>query len=107
MIIKNNVNMATTALTFSKSGDIYVATATVSSDYALHIERKYIGLFRISQARREGDRYMECQLPENLSKGNFTVLDWSFGHGVYPLNIRIESSSEVTKASITTEGEAG
>lgn len=98
--------MATTALTFSKNGDMYVATATVAGDYALHIEREYIGLFRISQARQEGDQYMECQLPDNLSKGNFTLLDWSFGHGVYPVNIKVESSSEVTKASITTEEEA-
>jgi hypothetical protein len=27
-------------------------------------------------------------------------IDWCFGHGVYPMHIRIESMTEVTKGTI-------
>lgn len=84
-------------LNFSKQGDFYVAEATVNNDYNLHIEREQFGVFFMQQ-KFTGDDYGTCNLPSVISNGNWKVLDYSFSHGVYPMSIRIKSSSKVNSA---------
>ena len=81
--------MALRNLNFTLQGDRYVAEETVNADYALHLERKAGGGFYILQRSSDDGMY---------NPGQF--IDWCFGHGVYPMHIRIESMTEVTKGTI-------
>lgn len=91
--------MALRNLNFTLQGDRYVAEETVNADYALHLERKEGGGFYISQRSSDEGTFVPCILPNTLyNPGQF--IDWCFGHGVYPMHIRIESMAEVTKGTI-------
>lgn len=95
--------MATT-LNFQKSGDKYVAEATVSGPYNLHMEKKGPGKFMILQRSTDTGQYVPCSpIPSHLVYGG-QFIDWTFDHGVYPMNVRFESETEVTSATLT-EGE--
>lgn len=88
--------MALRNLNFTLQGDRYVAEETVNADYALHLERKAGGGFYILQRSSDDGMFVSCPLPAGLyNPGQF--IDWCFGHGVYPMHIRIESMTEVTK----------
>lgn len=87
--------MALRNLNFTLQGDRYVAEETVNADYALHLERKAGGGFYILQRSSDDGMFVSCPLPAGLyNPGQF--IDWCFGHGVYPMHIRIESMTEVT-----------
>ena len=78
--------MALRNLNFTLQGDRYVAEETVNADYALH-------------RSSDDGMFVSCPLPAGLyNPGQF--IDWCFGHGVYPMHIRIESMTEVTKGTI-------
>lgn len=87
-------------ISFVKQGDIYVADVKVNNDYSLHIERVRAGSFNIRQRSTDSGLYMKCKLPDILQMPG-QVIDYSFSHGVYPMNVRFESGSEVTSASLT------
>lgn len=84
-------------LEFSEENNVYVADAVVNGDYALHIEREGVGIFYMQQ-KFTGDNFAACSLPSSISNGNWKVLDYSFSHGIYPMSIRIKSSSKVNSA---------
>lgn len=102
--------MAQTTLTFSKTTDIdgnpvWMAETTVNNDYNLHLERKGRGKFAISQRGTATGLYMPCRLPQELYEPG-QVIDWAFGHGVYPdggLHIRIESWKEVSSCTLSEQ----
>ena len=85
----------------------HVATATVTGDYALHVEREAEGSFRLYQRSLAGGRFAACSgLPAHIAGGWWRVLDWAFGHGVYPIEVMMESESPVTLATLRQGGEA-
>lgn len=84
-------------LEFSEENNVYVAEAVVNGDYALHIEREAIGIFYMQQ-KFTGNNFAACSLPSSISNGNWKILDCSFSHGIYPMSIRIKSSSKVNTA---------
>lgn len=96
--------MATT-LNFQKNGNVYVAETTVTGDYNLHIERKGGGSFNIFQRATESGQWNVCTgMPGWMNYNAGQVIDWAFGHGVYPeggLNILIQSGSEVTSGTLS------
>lgn len=91
--------MALRELQFSQQGKEWVAEETVSNDYSLHLERKGAGYFHISQRSSDTGTFVPCALPPWLERtGQF--IDHSFGHGVYPMYIKIVSETEVTMGTI-------
>ena len=96
--------MAQRELHFSQQGKEWVAEETVSNDYSLHLERKKGGYFHISQRSSDTGAFVPCALPPWLERtGQF--IDHSFGHGVYPMHIKIVSETEVTMGT-TREAES-
>lgn len=81
-------------LNFNKQGDFYQAEFVANNDYSLHIEREQEGMFIIMQRTGSKGEYVQCGLPSNLARG-WKKLDYSFSHGVYPVNVRIVSETEV------------
>lgn len=97
--------MAAKTLQFTKDGNKWVCETTVNNDYNLHIERvKAGGIWFFQRSTQEG-QYVVCNgpgIPNPYTAGQ--VIDHAFGHGVYPatgMNIRIESETEVTGATLT------
>ena len=83
----------------TQEGDVWVAEETVNDDYSLHLERKKGGYFHISQRSSDTGTFVPCALPPWLERtGQF--IDHSFGHGVYPMHIKIVSETEVTMGTI-------
>lgn len=85
------------SLTFNKVGEVYQVDFTANADYALHIEREEAGRFFIKQRTGSSGEYADCVLPyeiDNIGK----VMDYTFSHGVYPMNVRIISETPVTIA---------
>lgn len=87
-------------LNFTKTGAKYIAEATVSNDYNLHLERVSGGRFLLFQRATDDGEYAPCMIPSCLERSG-RVIDWSFGHGVYPMHVLIESETEVTSATLT------
>ena len=94
-------------LSFVKSGDVWVAEATVTGDYNLHLERKSGGTFNIYQRGTPEGQYKVCSgMPSWMNYNAGQLIDYGFSHGVYPeggIGIRIESGSEVAMG-VLTEG---
>ena len=91
--------METRELQFTQEGNVWVAEETVNNDYSLHLERKGAGYFHIFQRSSDTGAFVPCALPPWLERtGQF--IDHSFGHGVYPMHVRIESETEVTMGTI-------
>lgn len=87
-------------LKFNQQGKVWVCETVVNADYALHIERVSPGKFNIYQRSTDSGQYALCVIPRFLySTGQ--VIDWTFGHGYYPMHIRIESETEVTSATLS------
>lgn len=98
-----------TILSFSKSGDMYVAEATVTGDYNLHLERKKAGKFYIYQRGPASGQYAPVVLPSWLSNSG-QIIDYAFCHGVYPeggLHLRIVSETEVTSGTLSQSAGGG
>lgn len=87
-------------LSFEQKGSEWIATAAVSGDYALHLERAKGGWLRLEQTSVEGGLYAKCNLPQAFQNAP-RVIDHTFAHGVYPMNIKIRSASEVVSGTIT------
>lgn len=91
-------------LNFTKSGNVWVAEATVHGDYVIHVERKRPGRFYISQRSAASGQYAPCFIiPPQVKETAGAVIDHAFGHGVYPsggMHVRFASESEVTAAEI-------
>lgn len=81
-------------LNFSKNGENYEATFTANADYALHIEREEAGKFIIMQRTGSSGEYFPCSLPSHIGNAG-KVLDYTFSHGVYPMNVKIVSETPV------------
>ena len=81
-------------LTFNKVGNVYQAEFTANADYALHIEREEAGRFFIKQRTGSKGEYADCVLPYNFGNGG-KLMDYTFSHGVYPMNVRIISETPV------------
>lgn len=95
--------MATT-LNFTKNGKFWEAEATVTGDYNLHIERVKGGSFNIFQRGTQNGEPMVCSGMPGWMYNAGKVIDWAFGHGVYPeggLHIIIQSGSEVTSGVLS------
>lgn len=84
-------------LTFNKVGNVYKTDFTANADYALHIERESAGRFFIKQRTGGNGEYFDCALPANIGNAG-KVLDYTFSHGVYPMNVRLVSETPVTIA---------
>lgn len=91
--------MSTRSLNFELLGSEWIARETVQNDYSLHLEREAPGLFGIRQRSSSTGRYSPCILPSSLARCG-EVIDHSFGHGVYPMQIEIVSTSKVTMGEI-------
>ena len=87
-------------LTFKQKGKESVAEVVVSAGYNLHIEREKGGTFEMWQRHSSSGKYARCMLPNVLNRPD-EIIDWSFGHGLYPMYIRLVSSSPVTSAIVT------
>lgn len=95
-----------TTLKFQKEGPQWVAEATVTGDYRLHIERTGSGSFSIEQRSTADGRYATCRFQTTDSmRVSYPgeVIEEAFSHGVYPdggIHIRIVSGSEVTTGTL-------
>lgn len=91
-------------LSFTKDGGRWIAEATVHNDYVVHVERVSGGSFAIEQRSTASGQYNACSpLPASLVYDAGQVIDYAFGHGVYPsggMHVRFISGSEVTMAEI-------
>ena len=88
-------------LTFNKVGDLYVAEATVSKDYALHVEKDDMsGYFSVKQRSTAEGNYGQCVIPSVVQAGYWKTLDWVFSHGYYPMHVQFISSVPITKAEL-------
>lgn len=85
------------ALTFNQVGEVYQVDFTANADYALHIERESPGRFFVQQRTGSNGSYANCNLPSHIANGG-KIMDYSFSHGVYPMNVRIISETKVTIA---------
>ena len=85
------------SLVFNKVDENYQVDFIANADYALHIERVEVGRFRMLQRTGNNGEYFPCSLPAHISHAG-KVLDYTFSHGVYPINVRIISETEVTIA---------
>lgn len=85
-----------TDLSFSKNanGD-YEATATVTKDWCLHLERQADGGLYIYQKAQGTNNYGACALPEHFKNRAGKVIDYDFSNGVYPKDIKIISRTNV------------
>lgn len=81
-------------LSFKQNGECYEAEFKANADYALHIERKVKGKISIQQRSTESGEYADCILPTWVKDAG-KVLDVSISHGVYPMNVKIISDTEV------------
>lgn len=88
-------------LTFNKVGDLYIAEATVSKDYALHVEKDDMsGYFSVKQRSTSEGNYGQCVIPSVVQGGFWKTLDWVFAHGFYPMSLQFVSSVPITKAEL-------
>ena len=74
------------ALTFTQSGDAYIATATANADFNLHIEREASGGLSIEMSHLQNGEF--TPIPDIQQWG---VFDRSFHDVVYPIYLRIIS----------------
>lgn len=80
----------------------YVCEETVTSDYALHIERSGSGKLNFFVRSTSEGEYCPSDVSSSLQNFAKEVFDYDFTHIVYPKYIRIESEVEVTTATIIT-----
>lgn len=86
-------------LSFTQQDGKWVAEATVNNDYNLHIERSGGGYFNIYQSSVSGGSMVLCPIPAPVQSPG-TVLDWTFSHGYYPMNVRFVSDTKVTSGQL-------
>ena len=74
------------ALTFTQSGDAYIAETSVNADFNIHIEREASGGLSIEMSHLQNGEY--TPIPDIKQWGAF---DQSFYDVVYPIYLRIIS----------------
>ena len=84
------------ALTFTKSGSLYVATQTVSGDFALHLESASESTYSLNM---KSDSDAPSYAPVDVFT-NAKVVDYQYQGAVYPAYLQITSSQPVTYGSI-------
>lgn len=95
-------------ITFNKTGNLYVAEFTANKDYSLHIEREKTGQLDMHQrygSKSDGikEGFSTCILPNYIQFGSWKNLNWSFNHGVYPVNVKLTSSVEIKYCELFDE----
>lgn len=89
-----------TQLSFTEIGGVYVATATVSGDFALHVEREKASKLQVLVSTVENKQYA-CKY-EGL-EGN---IDQDFQGLVYPKYIKVISATEPGEDCYVIENES-
>lgn len=88
-------------LTFIQSGNAYIATATATADFNIHLEREASGGLSIEMSHLQNGDF--TQIPDIPQWGTF---DRSFHDVVYPIYLRIIScSAPITNKCIIKEAE--
>ena len=88
------------ALSFSEAGSGYMATATVNSDFNIHIECSKRSLVTIDITTLEGGEYKNIYTEEKISH------EEEYSSKVYPKYLRIYSSTQpIAEKSVITEAE--
>lgn len=85
-------------ITFTKQGDLYVGTATLTKQSALHIERSAEGAFNVYQSHVENGVKAPVKDIDDLFEG--LVLDTTIEDDVYPIYLQFTSTSSITKAEL-------
>lgn len=78
----------------------YAATATLTGPYALHLERAEAGPLALYQRHGGDGLWAACRLPGEMGANAQAVVDESFDHGVYPVEVRIVSQPAVSRGLI-------
>lgn len=86
-------------ISFTKSGNAYVATFEATGAFNLHIERSNVGYIRMEQRTTTSGAYAAVDGFGNLSWDK--VLDVDCKEGIFPKSIRIISASKPTMAFVT------
>lgn len=90
-------------ITFSKSGEVYVAEFSVTGDFNLHIEGVTAGDVQVFQRGTASGSYARVKSVNPYSYEK--VYDYDFSAVVYPKYIKIVSEVEPTLAVVTSAGE--
>ena len=89
------------ALTFTQSGNAYIATATATADFNIHLEREASGSLSIEMSHLQNGKF--APIPDIPQWGSF---DRSFHDVVYPIYLRIISrSAPIADKCVITEAE--
>lgn len=90
-------------LQFTKDGNYHVATFTANGRFCLQLLRNAAGRLYV-QLRLPGvSQWSPAKLPDtNLMEGSSIL--WTFDTGVYPMEVRVLSHTEVAKAYVQEVG---
>lgn len=86
-------------LTFSKSGEVYVAEFSATGDFNLHIEGVTAGDVQVFQRGTASGSYARVKSVNPYSYEN--VYDYDFSAAVYPKYIRVVCPANPTSATVT------
>lgn len=89
------------ALTFTQSGNAYIATATATADFNIHLEFETSGGLSIEMSHLQNGKFIPIpDIPQ------WSVFDRSFHDVVYPIYLRIISrSAPIANKCVITEAE--
>lgn len=85
-------------LNFVKENEVYRATAVVANDFNLHLEMVQGGQVRIDVDSTSTGKYANAFIGQVYDDG---IFDYDFDARVYPKQIRITTTSLVTKGVVT------
>ena len=91
-------------ITFNKVGELWEAEFEVTADFAIHLERDKVGVFRIYQ-RTAGSKYALVDEVDKVYTRNVGTVDYECPSLIYPKFIKVVSGTEPTLAEIVTDGE--
>lgn len=91
-------------ITFNKVGELWEAEFEVTADFAIHLERDKVGVFRIYQ-RTAGSKYALVDEVDKVYTRNVGTVDYECPSLIYPKFIKVVSGIEPTLAEIVTDGE--
>lgn len=90
-------------ITFSKSGEVYVAEFSVTGDFNLHIEGVTAGDVLISQRGTASGLYARVTRVKSVNPyySHEKVYDYDFSAAVYPKYIKVTCPENPTSATVT------
>ena len=91
-------------ITFNKVGELWEAEFEATADFAIHLERDKVGVFRIYQ-RTAGSKYALVDEVDKVYTRNVGTVDYECPSLIYPKFIKVVSGTEPTLAEIVTDGE--